>query len=55
VLVQDHWIIQGTTAHKKKAQYRPHEEKLPISLQDHGNPVRYRNIWLRELPEKPCR
>ncbi|MHC4061034.1 MAG: 3-keto-disaccharide hydrolase, partial [Planctomycetota bacterium] len=39
VLVQDHWVIQGPTAHKKRAQYKPHEDRLPISLQDHGNPV----------------
>ena len=49
VLVQDNWTIEGITFHKKRAEYRPHADRMPLELQDHGNPIRYRNIWLREL------
>jgi hypothetical protein len=49
VLVQDHVEIQGPTAQKPPHKYVPHPPREPLRLQDHKSPVRYRNIWLREL------
>jgi hypothetical protein len=50
VLVQDNVEIEGITR-LEPTVYKVTPEKLPLHLQDHGNPVRYRNIWVRELAE----
>jgi hypothetical protein len=49
VLVQNHVELTGPTGWLERRPYQAHPEKLPLALQDHGNPVRFRNVWVREL------
>jgi len=49
VLVHDHVELTGPTDYMKRPPYRQHPDKMPLLLQDHGQPVRFRNIWIREL------
>lgn len=51
VLVQNHRPYKGPAAHRINKPYVPHGEDS-LSLQDHGHPVRYRNIWIRRLKEQ---
>jgi len=49
VLVHHARELLGATVHRRAPRYEPHPERAPLVLQDHGDPVRYRNVWVRRL------
>jgi len=51
VVIQNHFELEGDTPYNRAPSYQAHPDKGPIMLQYHGNPVRFRNIWVRELKD----
>ncbi len=49
VLLHHRRELMGPMRHRAPSEYTPHAAELPLLLQAHGNPVRYRNIWARRL------
>lgn len=49
VLIQNNVELKGPTEYIGHPSYKAHPDRLPLVLQDHSDPVRFRNIWIREL------
>ncbi len=52
VVVQNHSAFMGITAHGSKAKYQKHDPTGQIRIQDHGDPIKFANIWVRPLGER---